>query len=85
MSHFSTPGKHQDSGYFMMLSGHRSGTSVENGLKWNERIQNSKIIIYWTNRFQRSVFPLSHGSWPIFLSFYIIVIFFRYCWGKTTK
>ena len=76
MSHFSTPGKHQDSGYFMMLSGHRSGTSVENGLKWNERIQNSKIIIYWTNRFQRSVFPLSHGSWSIFLRFYIIVIFF---------
>ena len=44
MSHFSTPGNHHSSGYFLMLSGDRSGTLVENGLKWNERIENSKVI-----------------------------------------
>ena len=29
-----------------MLSRDRSGTLVENGLKWNERIENSKVVIY---------------------------------------
>ena len=29
-----------------VLSGDRSGTLAENELKWNERIENSKVVLY---------------------------------------